>query len=295
MNSVSDIDLKIAIRDGDLGTVRRALENGRRPLNFDEGGKTPLEWAVMYEQPKIVDLLLRSGARVEADCESGTSLLHGAALDYGSPCLPVLLAHGADPFAKDEEGKTPLCGAAASGSENNVRQLLEAQEAARPISADVVPRLPNLFREDDALEPYPEAVAEAIAFRTFNDMDSSESAEREEAWRCVMRIARYQLSRVNPTVRIGNAETLLVNRVCHGTPDQVAEALEQVQTVNYMDHNVGWSLLVCAIDRGSQPIVEALLTAGADRDYFGHPRWADTPIGYADREGHPEIAARLRR
>ena len=58
-----------AAREGDLQRVKELLA-GKYPVNrFDELGKTPLHYAVGGEHLPIVDLLLRSGAKVNAHDE----------------------------------------------------------------------------------------------------------------------------------------------------------------------------------------------------------------------------------
>jgi ankyrin repeat protein len=247
----------------------------------------------VFDDAKISELLLRYGAVTTVNPRSGQTALHEASGQADSACLTLLLAHGADPLERDNQGETALCNAARIASEENVRRLLEAHEKVQAAEVDSVPRLPNMFAEDDELDPYPEAVAEKIAFELSQDPNESE-VQREAAWRCTVLIARYQLAAINPAVAIGEAETLLMYHVNHGPAQDVRAWLPKVRNVNFTDHNVGWSLLVSAIDRRSLEIVDLLLGAGADPNWFGHPRWTDTPLDYAIREGQHEIAAHLR-
>lgn len=75
----------------------------------------PLFYAVSTGIPEVVIDFLQKAADVNAGNAYGRRLLHRA-VDYGlKDIASVLLAHGADPIAKDREGKTPLLEAASSG------------------------------------------------------------------------------------------------------------------------------------------------------------------------------------
>ena len=293
MEQTLENDLQNAICSGDYEVVRRAMMSGVSPNQICGGSLSLLEWAAVFDDAKISELLLRYGAVTTVNPRSGQTALHEASGQADSACLTLLLAHGADPLERDNQGETALCNAARIASEENVRRLLEAHEKVQAAEVDSVPRLPNMFAEDDELDPYPEAVAEKIAFELSQDPNESE-VQREAAWRCTVLIARYQLAAINPAVAIGEAETLLMYHVNHGPAQDVRAWLPKVRNVNFTDHNVGWSLLVSAIDRRSLEIVDLLLGAGADPNWFGHPRWTDTPLDYAIREGQHEIAAHLR-
>ena len=66
---------------------------------------TPLHRAV--DHPKVVAALLKRGANVDARTSEGTTPLHWAVLMGNAQSAKLLLAAGADPEAKDEEGNVP--------------------------------------------------------------------------------------------------------------------------------------------------------------------------------------------
>lgn len=293
MGRPSESDLQSAICSGDYDVVHRAMMNGVSPNQTCGGSLSLLEWAALFDDAKIAELLLRYGAATTLNQRSGQTALHEAAGQMDSGCLNLFLTHGADPLERDAQGETALCNAARIASEENVRHLLEAHEKVQTEEVGSTPRLPTMLAEDDELDPFPEAVAEKISFQLSRDVNESE-VQREAAWRCTVLIARYQLAKVNPAVAVGEAEVLLMYHVIHGSAADVRVWLPRVRNVNFADHNVGWSLLVSAIDRRSLEIVDLLLGAGADPNWFGHPRWTDTPLAYATREGHQMIADRIR-
>jgi ankyrin repeat protein len=70
--------------------------------------------------------LLENGAEVDARDQNGRTPLHGAALSRSTAISYILLANLADLEPRDEEGSTPLHLAAARGRAAVVRGLLEA-------------------------------------------------------------------------------------------------------------------------------------------------------------------------
>ncbi|MFV3074255.1 ankyrin repeat domain-containing protein [Niveispirillum fermenti] len=94
------------------------MVSGNGPDMPNGFGKTPLMAAAQADQPASVAWLLDQGARVDAaTAETGPydaprhgkrTALHYAAANAGLPVIRALLAAGADPGARDDEGLTPL-------------------------------------------------------------------------------------------------------------------------------------------------------------------------------------------
>ena len=67
----------------------------------------PLEAAAAGVHPDVVELLLARGARATERLPRGWTVLHEAALLGNERIVRLLLRHGADPFARREDGATP--------------------------------------------------------------------------------------------------------------------------------------------------------------------------------------------
>ena len=76
--------------------------------NWEDSGKTPLHTAASENAFKMVEALLAHGANPNAKDNSGKTPLHTAVSENASEAVEVLLAHGADPNAEDNSGETPL-------------------------------------------------------------------------------------------------------------------------------------------------------------------------------------------
>lgn len=108
----------------DAKVVQALLDKGADPNLFsisyssnDSTPRTPLAWAVQYDQPYITQLLLDKGADVHAHSLDGKTPLHLAIETSGVGTVAIvnaLLAHGADVNAQDALGDTPLMAAVAS-------------------------------------------------------------------------------------------------------------------------------------------------------------------------------------
>lgn len=121
-------DLVRASLDGDLTTVRRAVEQGVGPNVTDRrgNGNTPLMLAAYNGHVEIVRYLLDERARIDARNAQGRTPLIFASTGSFPETVRLLLERGADPNATDDaEGWSALMFAAAEGHEEVVRTLLE--------------------------------------------------------------------------------------------------------------------------------------------------------------------------
>jgi len=118
---------------GDLAKVRRLLAAGADPNRGVALGPHALSFAVRTHDPELVALLLDAGAKPDAPdldvndepVEGLPPLAYAAEAGYAD-IVELLLAHGADPNARDTRGKTPLMWAAMVDTSDDriVRMLL---------------------------------------------------------------------------------------------------------------------------------------------------------------------------
>jgi ankyrin repeat protein len=112
------------------GTAERVTEltKGDRDLikSYSQDGWTPLHLACFFNQPRIVEMLVRDGADVHARSRNAmkNAPLHAAAAGRSQESVRILIEHGADVNAKQEAGWTALHAASQNGDAEMVRLLI---------------------------------------------------------------------------------------------------------------------------------------------------------------------------
>ena len=114
---------------GDKVVVRDFLESGMKPDVPSKEGKTPLIAAAEAGRIEIVELLLKSGANVNATDRTksrNTPLIIASAAGQ-TDVVKVLLAKGAEKNARDAKtGMNPLLSASVRGSRDVAKLLLDS-------------------------------------------------------------------------------------------------------------------------------------------------------------------------
>lgn len=103
--------------------VRRGAEVAVVSMNPME--VTPLHSAAAAKATEIVRMLVESDAPVNLKQHGGWTALHAAADNGDEEMIKILLQHGADPLAQNDDGKTPAQIAQAKGRDKAF-QLLSA-------------------------------------------------------------------------------------------------------------------------------------------------------------------------
>ncbi|KAL9119474.1 MAG: hypothetical protein Q9187_003971 [Circinaria calcarea] len=118
--------LHLAMQHGELSTVRLLLEKNANIEATDSNGETPIFDAVYWDHPKIVELLLNKGAKVNSRSTEGLIPLSAAILrlDHPDSMVDLLLDRCADVNLADEDGWTPLHYAALWNEEGAVKAIL---------------------------------------------------------------------------------------------------------------------------------------------------------------------------
>ena len=83
-----------------------------------------LEWAVISHLPDAVRSVIAAGADVNDSTISGRTALHLGVCDSSLEVVEILISAGADPYAKDYMGWTPLRWAVAGGHHAMVQRLI---------------------------------------------------------------------------------------------------------------------------------------------------------------------------
>ena len=101
---------------GNLSCAQILVQHGANMEAVENGGLTPLMVAVCYSAPQtgldgqgmVADMLLASGARVNARDHLGWSALDYAASNGNVELASTLITYGADIYLRNNAGQTPL-------------------------------------------------------------------------------------------------------------------------------------------------------------------------------------------
>ena len=122
-SQIGNTPLHLAARDGNDQIVKLLIAKGADVNAQNERGVTPLHLAIGHET--AAQILLDAGARTDLADGRGRTALHWAASDADATTVALLLAHGASPLARDDDGRTPLhLAAAVPGRVTVINELL---------------------------------------------------------------------------------------------------------------------------------------------------------------------------
>ena len=90
-----------------INKIKRLIEAGADVNAEDEGGNSPLLYAIWRNSVELTKLLISAGLNVDAKNKSGESLLHRV-INSDIRNVHILIKAGADVNAQDNDGNTPL-------------------------------------------------------------------------------------------------------------------------------------------------------------------------------------------
>lgn len=125
-----------AAKKGNVEAIRALLTADPELLNArDSDGSTPLHCASWKGHPDAVQLLIETGADVDARNQNdhyGTTPLHAAAHGNQTAVARLLLEAGADPSITNLHGRTPLDETTVHGATAVAKLLRSIVPAERP-------------------------------------------------------------------------------------------------------------------------------------------------------------------
>ena len=124
---VCGAEIHDAAIDGNLAEVKSLLAENPQLVNAkdDQKSSTPLHKAAANNHKDIVELLIATGAQVNAKDKLGSTALHWAAYNGHKDIVDLLIAGGAQVSAKTtKRNQTPLCWATCRGHKEIVELLI---------------------------------------------------------------------------------------------------------------------------------------------------------------------------
>ena len=108
ITTIGIISLHDAVISNNIGKVKSDILRGAWIDSKNESGWTALHYAVVKNNPEMIQLLIKSDADInKKDKKRGQTPLHFAAMTEKKEAVELLLANNADPKIKDINKKTP--------------------------------------------------------------------------------------------------------------------------------------------------------------------------------------------
>ena len=253
-----DTPLMYAALYGDAAAVRLLLEKGADPNLRNNSGATALMWAV--DDPEKTKLLLERGADAKARSDDGRNPLVMAAGRYGSSAiLKLLLDHGANPSAPSSAATfsrtTPLAEAANAGDVEAFRLLIDHGADAKGAGA-----LALYFAIQSECAGCRDILLQSADRTTLNAAMLLTAPPRGNALPVKMLLEHG--ADANTTNPAGRSILMLAASSDALPADTIQALLKSGAGINARTPQ-GETALDFAKLRGSTPVVEALLKAGA--------------------------------
>ncbi len=260
---------------GNAADVRMLLEKGADPKLHDNAGATALMWAV--DDPEKVRLLLEHGADAKGRSDDGRVPLVIAAGRYGSsPVLKLLLDHGADPNSKSPASTfgtaTPLGEAAYAGDEAAFRMLIEHGADVKAVGPQAL-----YFAIQSGCTVCRDILLQSADRRVLSAAMLLTAPPRGDAQAVKMLLEHG--ADANATNPAGRTILMLVSSSDVFPVETVQALLDGGASVHAKGPD-GETALDLAKQRGSTPVVELLVKAGApESSASGQPAGKPKPAG----------------
>jgi ankyrin repeat protein len=279
-----------AAREGDLERmeVLVAEDPGCVGARTDRG-TTPLHYACLGDDPRIVAFLLSKGADVNARNSGHHTSLHFAAARDQPEMVALLIDHGADVGASDREGETPLHQTAYNACVRSARVLIE--RGADVHHRNTHGRTPFVLTARESGD-VPLARLLLAAGSDLDSVDESGDGALElSAWRGFHAFLSFLLE---SGARIPDSEPKRISLLRHSVKRRLDNLLDALVAADLDLTNVRTShpdLILEAASGGSCAIVGRLVEKGFDPRFRDDSGW--TPLHGAAEFGRDDVIRRL--
>lgn len=317
-------DIFSAVKAGDLEAVKQFLATGIDSNCTTDHTQTPLHIAARYGHREIAELLLKSGAHVNAQSKGrhtygndfilidntpkprtivsslmeGTTPLHLASTNNHVNLVKLLLNNGANIYAKDNNKDTALLDAARHGNLECVNVLLE--HGAYYNDANEYYQTPLYYACGNCHKTIAEILLKKGANPNFIDCNHNTPLHRacrgDQGKPVAKRLPVIKTlleNGANPNSINKDGETpllVVVNDDEDNNEMIVKELVKAGADMNYKDHK-GRSPLIYAIKRNDEKTLAFLLNAGADSNTLNENH--RTPLHLACKKGNPLMVEEL--
>ncbi len=245
--------LMIAAERGDAAAFKSALASG--DVNGTDGhGLTALAVAARAGHLPLVEALLAAGAKPEARAEDGDTPIGGAVRRKQADAVRALVGHGANPNTPQSRGTLPLMLAAEIGAADVAGALLTGGAKVNGVNADGETALMVAAQHDEAIV-----------------------------------VATLLGAGADARLKDKNGRTALLNAAAAGA-DRAALALVAAGAIDIADAS-GTTPLALAAQRGDLVLVQRLLKGNAAKE--AKSKTGNTPLLLAAGAGRIEVVREL--
>ncbi|MFC1764701.1 ankyrin repeat domain-containing protein [Planctomycetota bacterium] len=301
-----------AVAAGDISEAKRFIATGVNinSLSSDTGSstKTPLHEAAIAGYKEIAEILLNSGAKVDALDNMIYTPLHCSAEHGHMDVVNLLIEKGADVNARTLQDWTPLHLACQKGKREVAEFLME--KGADPKARDIFMMTPLHFAADNGSKEICQLLIEKGADVDAKNKNGKTSFDlvarrrrRTEIFEILTKAVEEQkteeketsspqLSAKKPQKNEQSVEDVtkltnaLLDAIQSNNLDKAKELIAQGADVNAKD-NQGNPLLYTVASEGHRQMVELLVTSGADINATGQNN--GTPLHRAAVKGHRDV------
>ncbi|XP_033224897.1 ankyrin repeat domain-containing protein 17-like isoform X3 [Belonocnema kinseyi] len=279
-----------ACTDGDVGTVKKLLTEGRSVHETTEEGESLLSLACSAGYYELAQVLLAMSANVEdrgikGDC---TPLMEAASAGHAD-IVRLLIAHGADVNAQSTSGNTPLMYACAGGHEEVVRALLDA--GANVEDHNENGHTPLMEAASAGHVPVAKILLDHGAGINTHSNEFKESALTLACYKGHLDMVRFLLEAgADQEHKTDEMHTALMEASMDGHVEVARLLLDSGAQVN-MPTDSFESPLTLAACGGHVDLAMLLIERGANIEEVNDEGY--TPLMEAAREGHEEMVALL--
>ena len=260
-------DICYAAKTGNIDALKKHLGTSTDVNSRDRRfGITPLSWAALAGHVEIAELLVRSGADVNAKNRDNGTALHGAAFFGHVEVAELLLHNNANTDAKHESGDTPLDSANVDWEATEFIAGLLGIELDRETVESGKARVEVLLRQHGAKSGHGDPIS--------NELCNAAKAGNAEA------VEKYLIAGADVNSRDRKSGVTALCWAAFGGHAEVAELLVRSGAdVNAKNRDAGTALHGAAFF-GQVEVVELLLHNGADT-HAKHES-GDTPLHSAN-------------
>lgn len=291
--SALDLELVKAAKEGDMGGLRKRLEEGADLNGRDYAGRTAIMWAARMEHKEIVEYLFLCGADVNVADEIGKNALILAVQEGWEAIAKFLLDAGADQNSRRNDSVTVLMVAVKKGHVGIVRLLLDNEADAN--DADISGTTPLMAAAKHGHVEIGRLLLERGAKKDVRNISNETAMDVAKAAgkKSFIELLEEEEGRALEEKRAKElgAQLLKACRAFIWITGRVKRLVEGGAEIEARDGE-GMTPLMWAAKRNHIGVVELLLEKGADVNAADDCKM--TALGWAYARGNMEIAALLK-